>query len=209
MHPTTTAAIQRAGQAIQEAHLALVNETNACAAQVAQALDGDAFNLDNDARFEQWKTVARMAQTLEAMNEQLKQLYLAAGDVAMGASSSTSTKRLRLAPAREVATDVVEVAVSKKAPRKNARKQGRAKSKPASAPASTRSAVAASGLKGNAGRVLDFLLTKLDKEQFARVTHAEISEGAPVPLGSVGAAIVGLAKGGHLEEGDRGSYRLL
>jgi len=74
---------------------------------------------------------------------------------------------------------------------------------------SARSEVSASGLKGNAGRALDFLISKLNKEGFSRVTHAEIAEGAPIPTGSVGAAISALAKLQKIEEGDRGSYKLL
>jgi hypothetical protein len=52
-------------------------------------------------------------------------------------------------------------------------------------------------------------MTKLNKEGFSRVTHAEIAEGAPIPTGSVGAAVSALAKLQKIEEGERGSYKLL
>ena len=212
VNPETISAIQRAGQAVQDAHDALASEASEYSSLVMQAMTGDAFNVDNDAHFEQWKTVARIAQTLQGINEQLKQAYFAAGQIAMGAGAprAVSTRRLSLAaPAQSTATDVVAKRAKKTGPKKTPRKQGALPVETAPKKPTARSAVSASGLKGNAGRTLDFLMTKLNKEGFSRVTHAEIAEGAPIPTGSVGAAVSALAKLQKIEEGERGSYKLL
>jgi len=211
VNPGTITAIQRAGQAVQDAHDALASEASEYSSLVMQAMSGDAFNVENDARFEQWKTVARIAQALQDINEQLKQAYFAAGQIAMGAGASKTSVSRRLslaAPAQSTATDVV-AKPARKPGRTKARKEATSIEKSMPKQPSARSEVSASGLKGNAGRALDFLMTKLNKEGFSRVTHAEIAEGAPIPPGSVGAAISALAKLQKIEEGDRGSYKLL
>ena len=58
MNQESIAAIQHAGQVIQDAHAALVHEVGEYSALVMQALAGDAFEASIDARYEQWKTVA-------------------------------------------------------------------------------------------------------------------------------------------------------
>lgn len=212
MNPETISSIQRAGQAVQDAHDALANEASEYSSLVMQSMTGDAFNVENDARFEQWKTVARIAQTLQGINDQLKQAYFAAGQIAMGGgpSKTSSARRLALtAPLRSAATDVVAKPAKKARLKKASRKQSDRTTDSAPKQPSARSAVSASGLKGNAGRALDFLMTKLNKDGFSRVTHAEIAEGAPIPTGSVGAAVSALAKLQKIEEGERGSYKLL
>jgi hypothetical protein len=211
--PEAVSAIQRAGQAIHEAQQSLATETSAHASRVAQALSSDAFGAENDAYFVHWKSVARMAQSMLAIEEQLKQMFFSAGEIAMNGNGSTSRSRKPLQLAATHVIDAVDV-TPQRAPRQLKKKQKRVMRARASATAqpgvlpSRRSQVSNSGLKGNAGRVLDFLQTKIGKDAFGRVTHAEIASGAPVPTGSVGAAISALVSKGMLVEGSRGEYRL-
>ena len=210
--PEAVSAIQRAGQAIHEAQQSLATETSAHASRVAQALSSDAFGAENDAYFVHWKSVARMAQSMLAIEEQLKQMFFSAGEIAMNGSGSASRSRKPLQLAATSVIDAVDV-TPQRAPRQLKKMQKRvirARASAAAAPGvpSRRSQVSSSGLKGNAGRVLDFLQTKIGKDAFGRVTHAEIASGAPVPTGSVGAAISALVSKGMLVEGNRGEYRL-
>jgi hypothetical protein len=210
--PEAVSAIQRAGQAIHEAQQSLATETSEHASRVAQAMSGNAFGAENDAYFVHWKSVARMAQSMLAIEEQLKQMFFSAGEIAMNGNGSTSRSRKPLQLAATHVIDAVDV-TPQRAPRQLKKKQKRVMRARASASVqpgvpSRRSQVSNSGLKGNAGRVLDFLQTKIGKDAFGRVTHAEIASGAPVPTGSVGAAISALVSKGMLVEGNRGEYRL-
>lgn len=210
--PEAVSAIQRAGQAIHEAQQSLATETSAHASRVAQALSSDAFGAENDAYFVHWKSVARMAQSMLAIEEQLKQMFFSAGEIAMNGNGSAPKTRKPLQLAAAHVIDAVDV-TPQRAPRQLKKKRvmrarATASAKTAQGVPSRRSQVSNSGLKGNAGRVLDFLQTKIGKEAFGRVTHAEIASGAPVPTGSVGAAISALVSKGMLVEGSRGEYRL-
>jgi len=208
--PEAVSAIQRAGQAIHEAQQSLATETSEHASRVAQAISSNAFGAENDAYFVHWKSVARMAQSMLAIEEQLKQMFFSAGEIAMNGNGSASRSRKPLQLAASHVIDAVDV-TPQRAPRQLKKKRmvrARASAKAAPGVPSRRSQVSNSGLKGNAGRVLDFLQTKIGKEAFGRVTHAEIASGAPVPTGSVGAAISALVSKGLLVEGNRGEYRL-
>jgi hypothetical protein len=128
--PKTIAAIQRASQALEEARAVLTEAAQQQATRVAEALSTDAFGMDNDTQFEQWKAVARMSQSVQAMEEELKLIYQAAGEIAF--DSGTSAKALRrpqvLLPGRLVdVSDVVagEASGSGVGGAKRGRKPGR------------------------------------------------------------------------------------
>ncbi len=216
--PQTIEAIQRAGQALDEARTALADASQDQASRVAQALAANAFGVENDAQFEHWKAIARMTQSVQAMEEQLKTIFHAAGEIAFSTPALPSNRRQRepLQLGSRADVDMVPSDVSVKpvsAPKKRGRKPGKAKAvklaktgvKPVEAATPTSGVVA---LKGNAGRVFAFLQTQLNRRGFVRVTHAAIADGTPIPTGSVGAAIVALKGKGLLLEGERGSYRL-
>lgn len=63
-------------------------------------------------------------------------------------------------------------------------------------------------LRGNAVTALAFLQARLDRDRFTRLTQAELAQGVPMPLGSVGNTIAILKAKGLLVEGERGSCRL-
>ena len=210
----TIAAIQRAGQALDEARAALTEASQDQASRVAQALASNAFGVENDAHFEHWKAIARMAQSVQTMEQQLRTIFHAAGDIAFSAPALSSNlhqrEPLHLSSHADVdlaPSDVRARLASKTQGGKTARALKAKTAKPASG-----TAVAAGGtplVKGNAGRVLAFLQTRLNPRGFVRVTHAAIAEATPIPTGSVGAAIVALKGKGLLLEGERGSYRLV
>ncbi|WP_326533153.1 hypothetical protein [Pseudorhodoferax sp.] len=197
--PETIHAIQQAGQALDAARAALQQASQQQSARVAEALGANPFGLENDAHFEHWKSIARMAQALQAMEEQLRTVFQTASEIAfdhpVAAAAGRARPPLRL-PAAGRAAEVVD-AVPAKARRA-------ARSKPAS-----RATAAPPPPKGNAGRVQAYLVTVLNRRGFTRVTHGEVVAGAGIPLGSVGAALTGLKNRGLLREGERGSYQLV
>lgn len=194
MNQKTIDAIRSAGQAIREAQQLLAEEAKSGSEAVSRALLEDAFSVSADHRFEAWKAVARMAQTVSSMEEQLKKVYFSAVELAAG-SSTTSRGVALLAHAPGASSDVVDVPVRRKP------KAARVVHHTLDAPDSR--------LKGNAAVAMEYLRKHADRDGFTRVTHADFASGAGLPLGSVGAAVAKLKSSGLIEEGERGSYKLL
>lgn len=193
--PDTIAAIQHAGQALDTARAALQQASQQQSARVAEALGANPFGLENDAHFEHWKSIARMAQAVQSMEEQMKTIFQTASEIAftrpVPGPVARTRQPLRLAPtgAFEIVEPVADAVPAK------ARRGGRAKAQPV-AP------------KGNAARVLAYLSRTLNRRGFLRVTHGEIVAGAGIPMGSVGAALAKLQQRGQVREGERGCYQL-
>ncbi len=198
--PDTMAAIQQAGQALDSARAALQHASQQQSARVAEALGANPFGLENDAHFEHWKSIARMAQAVQAMEEQMKTIFQTAGEIAFSRPAPGQAARTRQ-PLRLPAAGAMEIVepVSDAVPAR-ARRGGPAK---AAAPVAKPTAP-----KGNAARVLAYLSSSLNRRGFRRVTHGEIVSGAGIPMGSVGAALAKLQQRGLLREGERGCYQL-
>lgn len=205
----TMATIQQAGQALDAARAALQDASQQQSARVAEALGANPFGVENDAHFEHWKTIARMAQAVQAMEEQMKTIYQTAGEMALAAPVTSASTRQPLRLPRQDVVEVVEPVADVQTVR--ARRAPRAKA-PAAAPVRADIGAATGAVpapKGNAARVLQFLRTHLRRRGFTRVTHVEIVDATGIPLGSVGAALLGLKNRGLLVEGERGSYQLV
>lgn len=211
--PDTIATLQRAGQALNAARVAVQAASQQQSARVAQALGDNPFGLENDAHFEHWKAIARMAQALQGMEEQLETMFHQAGEIAfqrtLPGTATRTAPPLRLPAAVDSVADVEPVGAGR------ARRAGAAGAAPKAAKAGVtkgrapaRSAAPVPLPRGNAARVLAYLSGTLGRRGFTRVTHGEIVAGAGIPLGSVGAALTGLKDRGLLREGERGSYQL-
>jgi len=208
MNAKTIATIQAAGAALHQAQAALTEDGQRCAERVREALGQDAFSVSNDGLFEHWKSVSRLAQSLSAMEAQLKDLYFMAIELAATGHASQPRSAPRLAMASAPAPrgrgtgDVVDVVFA--APRTMKRRGAGLAMQAAAEP----TPMPAPRLRGNAVGTLAFLRARLDRDRFTRLTHAELADGVPMPRGSVGATIASLKTKGLLVEGERGSYRL-
>lgn len=74
----TLSAIQKAGAAVFAADTQLRNATLEYADRVKAALGSNPLNLDNDALFENWKTVARLSQTISSIEQEITKVFHAA-----------------------------------------------------------------------------------------------------------------------------------
>lgn len=77
MPPSTQSliSIQKAGAAVFEADAELKIATKAYAERVAAAVALNAFNVGNDHLFENWKSLARAAQTMADIEAELRKVY--------------------------------------------------------------------------------------------------------------------------------------
>jgi hypothetical protein len=212
LNRTTLSLLQRAGEALYAAQRAVAQEVQSQAEGVVHAVASTPFSPDADRAYAQLRTVARLSQELQAMDEQLRALYGSAA--AMQAPETQVLAALALnAPAARKA----RAGADSSAPRAAHVAQGNALAQdaevkhPRAAPGPAgraRRLSSAPRLSGNDSKVLGYLQRTLKSEGWTEMTHAAMARGAGIPLGSIGVAVKRLLKAGVLVEGARGHYRL-
>lgn len=196
LESTTLAAIQQAGAAVYAADADLKQATQTYAARVATAMNENPFGLGNDALFENWKLIARLSQSMAAIEAELKKIYFLAEDIAGEDSSVVSTLPALVAPMEVTPTDVVVKSTARTGAHRH-RSKVRARA--------TREA---SPLPGNAARLLQHLQTVLNTNDFRLIKPSAIARTVGIPLGSVSAAIKKLVASGQLIAGPAGGFKL-
>ena len=198
---STLAAIQTAGAAIFAADAALKTSAQDYADQVKLAMLQNPFDLGNDTLFEDWKTVARLAQAITQIEVEFRKIYGAASDLSAGSRAGFASMP-SLASPQDASTEELEVvneiqatdAVIKMDPVKQRRAQG-------DQPTHT-------GLRGNALTLLARLVQILNTTEFVKLNRMAVASEVGLPRGSVGAAIAKLVQSGYLMEGPSGSFKL-
>lgn len=199
----TINAIQRAGQAIDAAREQLNADTQAHADRVAQAVAGNPFGVENDALFNTWKALARIAQEVQMIEVQFRVVYESAGNLAMSDATPVAGSP-RLQPPAPRTTAVAADDATDVEPKAQRRRPGPKGKRAAVRPVT----VGELRLKGNNARVYRHVKDLLNRKTFTHLTQASIATGAGIPLGSVAAAIRQLSALGVLSEGERGQYKL-
>jgi hypothetical protein len=184
------AAIQQAGAAAFTADVELKNAVKDYAERVNAALLSNPYGLGNDALFENWKVVARLAQTMDGIEDELRQVYQVAAELT--------------ADDRPTVTDVPALAAPK---RRAAKSKAKVRAKASRAkPALT--SVATSAPSGNPAKLLQHLERILNSDEFTVIHQSAISLEIGIPLGSMTAATKKLIESGRLIAGPSGSYKL-
>jgi len=211
----TLAAIQQAGQSIDAARVALAEAVAGHAQRVMAAVAEQPFSVDNDKLFAHWKTTARLAQEVQAIEAQFKTLYETALGLAVpetpvltALAPATSSRRAAGRSTYGLDTSSAEDVEVKSGPKPATRKVKRARgaAAPARKPASGASPDAIA-LSANDAKLLDFLKTALNRRSWQRMPQSAMAQGAGLPLGSVGLALRRLLAGGHVIEGEKGRYK--
>lgn len=206
----TLSAIQQAGQAIDAARQALALTVQDHGQQMMAAVASQPFGVDNDKLFAHWKTVARLAQEVHAMEEQLKTVYqtaatLVAPEVTVltalpHAASRTGASRRRAQGDGE-SGQVEDVQIKPGQPARAARpSRSRARGRATDA--------GAAALSANDAKVLDFLQAQLDRRSWTALSQGRIADGAGIPRGSIGVAMRRLIQARRVLQGQKGRYRL-
>jgi hypothetical protein len=225
---STLLTIQKVGAAAFAADLKLKASVKEYADRVSAAVSNTPDSSANDALIEKWKRVARLSQSLQTIEDDLKAIY-------QGASELVASDSLEDPIAAKV--DVVAVVVPKAAKAKKSLKGTSvatakpnaqiettattdlnvAPAKVASKPkkvAKVSTAKAAKGSdkalvpQGNAAKMLGYLERALNADEFVTVNQSAAGREAGVPMGSVAAAIKRLLELGRITAGPASSYKL-
>ena len=205
---STLSAIQQAGQAINEARQSLAEATKDHAQQVMAAVASQPFSVENDKLYVRWKTIARLAQEVHSIEEQFKTIYQTASGLG-GArmpvltalphhpSHTTASHQSTFVVDTLAAEDVhVKSSSTPKAPRRTKARKAK------------RTASPARSLSGNDTKVLNYLSATLNRKSWISVTQGSMADGAGIPRGSIGVALLRLIQAGQVIEGQKGKYKL-
>lgn len=194
LESSTLAAIQQAGAAAYVADTDLKQATQNFAARVAAAMQANPFGLGNDTLFENWKLTARLSQSMTAIEAELKKIYFLAEELTGDGASVMTAMPALPAPATLSATDVKV----KSRPRTKARRPTSRVSTPSTGAA----------LPINAAKLLKYLETVLNADEFKMIQSSVSARAVGMPLGSVSAAIKNLVAHRRLVMGPAGGFKL-
>ncbi len=202
LSPSTLSAIQHAGQGLHAARQAVSEAVQANVQQLVGMVASQPFSPESDRAYAQLRAVSRLAHELQAMEDQLKTLYLSAAEmmapetpvlVALPGLGGRSRARYA-AESHEEAEDATVKPAPKRQPRKAKARQEAAKQP--------------QRLSRNDEKVLQYLKQVLDRRSWKPLTQAAIAQGAGIPPGSAGLALRRALAAGALREGTKGNYRL-
>jgi hypothetical protein len=196
---STLSAIQNAGQGLHKATVAVGTTVREQAEQLVALVASQPFHAEGEQAFANFKLLARLSQDLLSLEEQLHQLYNTAAELAnpaMDVVVSLPRQSVRTRSAGSSSNDTAEDAVVKPATAPRRAKPGA--KKPAQAIT----------LTANDLKVLDYMKTVIKVGEWTGLTGAAISQGAGMPLGSVGISMKKVVACGAVKKKGRGSYQL-
>jgi hypothetical protein len=196
--PSTLSAIQQAGQSLHTAGQAVADAVRAQAERMVATVASQPFNPESDDAYAQFRTVARMAHDLQALEEQLKNLYMTASDMVTPELAVLVALPGRAARQRAAADDAnagAEDAIVKPAKASKTRHTASRGTKPVR-------------LTPNDNKVLQYLQSALQTEIWTALTVKTIAQGAGIPLGSVTISISKVLASGAVQKGAKGMFRL-
>lgn len=207
---STLADIQTAGAAVHQADASLKSVVQAYADQVRLAMSSNPFDLQADSLFEEWKTVARLSQTLEQIETELRKVHQAAqqlGESGLGSSKPrgrlappTAQPALAIASSSPVIEAIEATDVVAKKPKKV---------KAAQKPAQARKVATKSALSPNTQKLWTHLKPLLNAKKFTEIKRSQVGVAAGLPLGSVTASFNKLIENAYLEENASGALKLI
>lgn len=203
----TLASVQQAGQAVSTARQQLHAQLQRQVEKLATVVAAQPFGPDADRTYAQLRAVARMAQELQLIEDQLVQVYQAAAQfeeaqdiqvlVALPRHGSKTASN-----SSENVVDAKEVPPNRSTPKPRTVKLSRAQRK-ATAPAKR-----STGSTTNEDRLLAGLRKQLNKRSWTPMTQSQMAQVTGLPQGSVGAALKRVIASGRVIVGEQGQYRL-
>lgn len=213
-------AIQAAGAAVHAADTALKSAVQTYADHVRQSMSQNPFDLNTDSLFEEWKTVARLSQTLEQIEAELRKVHQAALNLGQGVLPTANVSPRLRAPTRVPVAAVANSVPILKAIEatdvvvKTARKAKQAVTKPIAtkgvgkAEAKSKKSTPKSALSPNTQKLWDQLKTVLSAKKFTAIKRTKVGLDAGLPTGSVTASFTKLLENAYLAEDASGGLKL-
>lgn len=195
--------IQQAGQSIHDSRELLKAEVARHTEQLVSVMGTQPLGPMADNAFGQLKLIARMHQEMQALEDQLRGIYLSAtqikGDDVQVIEALPHRRTPAANPERVEEATVVSPIVRKR--------QGR---KPAGQPVGEAASIERRGgrVSSNDDKVLAALRRLLKVFKNATLSQAQIAVEADVPLGSIAASLRRLQDAGQVLQMTRGQYRL-
>lgn len=181
------------------------------------------FDLNTDSLFEEWKTVARLCQTLEQIEAELRKVHQAALSLGQGVLPTANVSPRLRAPSRvrepAVASSipVLEAIEATDVVVKTARKVKQAVTTPIATKGvgkaeaksnSSKKPTPKSALSPNTQKLWDQLKTVLNAKKFTAIKRTKVGLDAGLPTGSVTASFTKLLENAYLEEDASGGLKL-
>lgn len=199
------ATLQKAGAAMFDADAQLRLAVKHHGERVQAAVAANPFHLGNDTLFENWKMVARLSQTVAAMEEDLRNVYQMAGALSDVEPSLPDVMPALEAPAPEAPARSGSPLVSVSSLAATDVKIKTKKRAPAAKPGP----VPAAPLPRNAARLLRHLRYVLKTKDFAAVKQTAVAKATGIPMGSMTAALKHLVAAGHVQTNESGMFKLV
>ena len=209
LNPQILALLQAAGQSLYDADQALQATVTQYAESVQSALALNPFDLSNDARFEEWKDVARLSKAVAQIEVELRKVYgIADAWTSPGVLASTKATAIALpafaASAEPQVLQTVEVTdVIDKRQRK-----GIAITKRKMTSGLKIAKPHAKELRGNVAKLLAALQHLLSHTSYTKLNWSSVALELGFPKGSIGASVAKLKVLGYLEGDAQGALRL-
>jgi hypothetical protein len=221
---TSLSAIQQAGQALHEATVVVADAVRAQAEHMVATVASQPFQAEGEQAFTNFKMLARLSQDLLSLEDQLKNLYATASELAspemdVVTALPHASRRIRAATsaAEDVAEDVVAKPIAtrraKPISKPNSKRVAEAASKVSTKPISktaskplSKKAAKPVTLTVNDNKVLQFMKSVLKPGEASAITGTVIAKGAGLPLGSVGISVKKVLASGAIKKSGRGTY---
>ena len=206
----TLSSIQVAGAAVFAADAELKNAVAAYAQRVSAAMASNPYGLGNDTLFENWKVLARISQSMAAMEQELRKVFDLAADLNADDQPVVVQIAALAAPAHAAeaepfsGNDLTPTDVSVKRRKKPAQPtaySGKVKR--------AKQSVTSPALTGNAAKLLRHLETLINAQEFAAISQTAIGQRIGIPMGSMTAATKKLIAMGRLVAGPTGRFKLV
>ena len=197
----TLNSIQAAGAAAFAAHAELQTTVSEYSERVKAAVMGNAFEMGNDILFEEWKTLARLTQSVGLIEAELSKVYWALAAFSSGDTSSVPSLPALSLP--QLSQQPMEAVTSINATDVHVKKKAAKGSKPA-----TVKHKKDRPLRGNTAKLLTHLLQKLNSNAFVEVNRSTLAGEIGIPIGSIGASVSKLLQTGHIVLGPKGQLKL-
>lgn len=205
---STLAAIQKVGAAAYQADVKLKAAAKDYAERVSAAIAQSPDKHGTDALIENWRAVARLSQTLEGIEEELKKVYQVASQLAADDQPVVREVPAQAAPTRVagktkkgVAKAVTSAAVALPKVKAKVKAKVSKRKSPAGAAKTLQPG-------SNPAKLLRHLEPLLNTSEFSGISQTAVAKETGIPLGSMTAAIKKLVETGWVVTGPNGSLKL-